>query len=114
MKKKPHKPIFFYTPRLVSVALLTVLSYFSFEAYMDAPSMTNSPFAVYLFPVFVLLIVTAISWKRARIGGTLFIIGGLFYAFGVNGMSSASLALVAAPLILIGVLFHLSQYFYEK
>ncbi len=116
MREKSHKSALFYAPRLLSVVLLVILTFFAVDAYQSAESTTfgNSPFAIYLFPVFVLLIITAISWKKARFGGTLFIIGGFFYAFMVDEFSVSSLAMVATPLILLGVLFHVSQYFYEK
>ncbi|OEK01016.1 hypothetical protein BFP97_05600 [Roseivirga sp. 4D4] len=95
------------------MVLLVVLSVFAIEAYQEAATdgISNSPFIVYLFPVFVLLIITAISWRKARIGGTLFIMGGFFYAFFMDEFSASSLAMVATPLILLGVLFHVSQYF---
>lgn len=116
MNRKPYQPVLFYTPRILSVILLIILTIFAIEAFQDAKATaaTNSPFAIYLLPVFILLIITAISWKKARIGGTLFIIGGFFYAFLINEFSVAVLAIVAMPLILLGVLFHISQYFYEK
>ena len=116
MKKKTHKPFLYYTPRILSVTLLAILSFFAVQAFqgVDSSLEGSSPFAIYLFPVFILLVVTAISWKKARLGGTLFIIGGLFYGFGVNELSTSSLAMVATPLILLGVLFHISQYYYEK
>jgi len=113
---KIHKPALFYTPRILSVILLLTLGFFASEAHQaaDLTDSTRSPFAVYLLPVFILLLITTISWKRARFGGTLFIVGGLFYFFGNNQMSATSLILVSAPLILLGILFHISQYFYEK
>ena len=113
---KQHKPLLFYTPRVLSVTLLAILSYFAVQAFrgVDDTVMESSPFVIYLFPVFILLVVTAISWKRARLRGTLFIIGGFFYGFGVNELSTSSLAMVATPLILLGVLFHISQFYYEK
>lgn len=116
MNQKSHKPILFYTPRILSVTLLIILSFLAIQAFdgVDDSTSEGSPFVIYLFPVFILLVVTAISWKRARLGGTLFIIGGLFYGFGVNELSASSLTMVAAPLILLGVLFHISQFYYEK
>lgn len=116
MNKKPHKPALFYTPRVLSVVLLAILSFFAVEGFQDGVMEPDerSSFVVHLFPVFVLLVITTISWKRARIGGTLFIVGGFFYAFIINEFSASSMAMVATPLILLGVLFHISQYYYEK
>lgn len=116
MEKKPHKPALFYTPRILSLVLILILGSFAVQAYQEAEAVIkeSSPFTIYLLSVFILLLVTGISWKKARIGGTLFIIAGLFYVFQTNELSASSLAMVATPLILLGLLFHISQYYYEK
>ena len=103
-------------PRLLSVGLVVILGGLAIRAFMDEKQVVedSAPFVIYFLPVFILVFITALSWFKSRIGGTLFIIGGFFYAFMVDEASVSSLAMVATPLILLGVLFHVSQYVYEK
>lgn len=116
MKRWTQKPALFYTPRVLSIILLLILGSLAVQAYQGVETFTTdqAPFVVYILPVFVLLLITIVSWKKARIGGTLFIGGGFFYAFMINEFSASAMAMVATPLILLGVLFHISQYYYEK
>ena len=72
-------------------------------------------FLINSIPVFILIIILAISWKRELIGGVLFILaflaGGIFFkSFSGNAAS----LIVIGPFFITGVLFIIHHLFYRK
>ena len=114
MEKKINRFIY-WTPRVLSIMFLCFLALFSLD--MISPGLSFWQIAAGLFlhniPVFLLLIVLSISWKREIIGGIVFIIVGIFFTvrmlatmlmnkFEWGGLSQL---IIAAPALLTGILF---------
>ncbi len=103
----------YWIPRILSILFILFLAMFSLDVF--EPGLSAGQIALGLFmhniPVFILLAVLIISWKREIVGGIVFILAGLLY----SGMSVARVAMssgaewsfliIAGPALLIGILF---------
>jgi len=115
MKKKINKFIY-WTPRILSIIFICFLALFSLDVI--SPELSFWQIVVGLFmhniPVFILLIVLIISWKREIVGGIVFILAGLLYILMIlmNMLRNSFewymvswIIIVAGPAFLIGILF---------
>ena len=95
----------FCLPRVLAIILIAFLSVFALDAF-DEP---NWPLALFmhLIPNFLLLVILAVAWKKAKIGGILFLLAGLFAAGFFHGLTA--FLITAVPAFVIGILFLISN-----
>lgn len=119
MKKSIH--IIHWLPRILCILAILFISMFAADAF--APGLTIwqqlGAFVIHLIPSFILLALLAVAWKWELIGGILFSIVGLALSpvvfilnFRMNhsiGMSLGIIAVITIPLIVVGVLFIVSD-----
>jgi len=115
MEKKINRFVY-WTPRILSIIFICFLALFSLDVISPELSFWQIVLGLFMhnIPVFILLAVLLISWKREIVGGIAFISAGFLYiamlmiqAF-MNSfewyMISWSL-MIAGPAFLIGILF---------
>ncbi|MDI6777988.1 MAG: hypothetical protein QMD77_02250 [Patescibacteria group bacterium] len=79
----------FWTPRILSMIFIAFLALMSLDVFGTGAGFweTLAGFLIHNIPVFILIAVLAISWKREIVGGIIFILAGLLYIF--FGMKNA-------------------------
>lgn len=100
--------ILYWFPRILAILSILFMLMFSLDSFGgdNPPGKQILGFLMHNIPVFVLIIVLVIAWKREIIGGALFIIA--FFALGIFFKSfsgnTASL-LIIAPFLVAGAMF---------
>ncbi len=115
MEQKINKFIY-WTPRILSIIFICFLALMSLDVI--SPELSFWQIAVGLFmhniPVFILLAVLLISWKREIVGGIVFTLAGMLYVMMIlmnmlrNSFQWYMLSwilMVARPPFLISILF---------
>jgi len=115
MEKKMNKFIY-WTPRILSIIFICFLALFSLDVI--SPELSFGQIVIGLFmhniPVFILLAVLLISWKREIVGGIAFISAGALYVVMIlmkilsNSFEWYMLSwilIIAGPAFIIGILF---------
>lgn len=115
MEKKINKYIY-WTPRILSIIFICFLALFSLDVI--SPELSFWQIVVGLFmhniPVFILLAVLIISWKREIVGGVAFILAGILYIVMIlmNMLKNSFewymvswILTIAGPAFIIGILF---------
>ncbi|OQB23626.1 MAG: hypothetical protein BWY11_01707 [Firmicutes bacterium ADurb.Bin182] len=105
----------YWTPRLLSVLMLIFLSIFSLDVISEGRSFVEILTGLFMhnIPVLILTAVLIISWKYEIVGGIAFLLAGLFFMArtlfspGANVLWSLP---IAAPLMLIGILFFINWF----
>jgi hypothetical protein len=115
MERKASKFIY-WSPRILSIIFLCFLALFSLDVISPGLSFWQIVLGLLIhnIPVFILLAVLLISWKREIVGGVVFILAGTLYVATIlmnmlrNSfewyMISYSL-IIAGPAFFIGILF---------
>ena len=82
MENKVGKFVF-WTPRILSIIFIAFLALMSLDVFGAGAGFweTLAGFLIHNIPVFVLIAVLVISWKRELVGGIIFILAGLLYIF---------------------------------
>jgi hypothetical protein len=115
MEIKINKFIY-WTPRILSIMFICFLALFSLDVFSPGLSFWQIVIGLFMhnIPVFILLIILLISWKREIVGGIAFISAGLLYiAIMLASISKHSFEwymlsysfIIAGPAFLIGILF---------
>ncbi len=103
-----RKRVLFWTPRVLCILLAMFLSVFALDVFSEVNGIwqTIGALLLHLVPVYLVVIVLVIAWRREWVGAILFIALGLFFLVSYLGRMhwSAYLA-IPGPLVLIGVLF---------
>jgi len=106
----------YWTPRILSIVFLLFLTLFSLDVFDSKLGFWGTVLGLLIhnIPVFILLAIVIISWKREWVGGIVFILAGLFYIFLMIltalknphewYMLSYSF-IIAGPAFFIGILF---------
>ena len=105
---KPSSKLLLWSPRILGILVCLFVSLFALDAF-DGKRLTQSlpDFAIHVAPVFVLLAAIAVSWRYQWVGGIVFT--GLAIAYGFFARDHLSwVVMIAAPLLIVGVLFLLS------
>jgi len=82
MENKVGK-IVYWTPRILSVIFIIFLALMSLDVFTEGASFWQILVGLFMhnIPVFVLLVVLIVSWKREIVGAVAFILAGLLYIF---------------------------------
>jgi hypothetical protein len=95
-----------WVPRMLGVLVCLYLGLFALDAFVPgAPLRQSIPaFLIHLAPMAALLAVVALSWRRPWLGGLVFSLAAVAYAWTARE-HAAWVAVVAGPLLLVGMLF---------
>ena len=105
MTTAPH-PGLVWAPRVLGILTALFLGLFALDAFKPGvPVLQSLPdFIIHLAPALVLLLVVAVSWHRAWLGGVMFLALAAVYAVMAAPRFDWILA-IAGPLVFVGVLF---------
>jgi hypothetical protein len=78
---KPRRDAIFWIPRILSILFLLFLAMFSLDVFGNGYSFWETIVGLFMhnIPVFVLLIVLIIAWKRDLVGAIFYALAGLLY-----------------------------------
>jgi len=104
--------VLLWTPRIVCILFIASISLFACDAFGNNTGFwqTLLAFLAHLVPTFVMIFILYLSWKRAWIGGIVFILAGIAYMI----WKGVIYPVVFIPLFLVGVLFLLSWFFRKE
>ncbi len=115
MGKKINRFVY-WTPRILSIIFILFLAIFSLDVFDMKLGFWETVLGLFMhnIPVFILLVVLLISWKREIVGGIVFsLAGALYVAIILMNMLRNSFEWymvfwslqIAGPAFLIGILF---------
>lgn len=101
----------FWAPRVLTLAFALFLSVFALDVFEMGlgPSETAVALLMHLTPVFAVLIVLAVAWRREWVGALLFTAFAILYVAWGWGRFGWSSLFLAVPLVVIALLFLLSR-----
>lgn len=109
--------LLYWIPRIFTILAIFFMMMFSLDAFEGDEPLGKKIIGLLIhnIPVFILIIILVIAWKRELIGGVLFILafiaGGVFFkSFSGNPGS----LVVISPFFVTGGLFILHHIFYRK
>lgn len=108
MKKRAKKKFIFWAPRISIILYMLFLSIFALDVFGEGYGFPEVIIALFmhLIPVFVLLIITIIAWKKPHIGGIIFIIIAIVFTILFNTYRDfIGFILISVPPLVIGLLF---------
>jgi hypothetical protein len=97
-----------WIPRVLAMIFIVFLSLFALDTFSgDAPFIKKlAGFFVHLIPSFILVLTLLISWKRPLMGGSIFILLSIAFAFFFRTYRSVpTFLLITFPVALVGILF---------
>jgi hypothetical protein len=104
----PWGHILFWTPRALAIAFAGFLALFALDVFNEGygPWKTLLALAIHLVPTLLVLGAAAVSWRWGWLGAPLFLGLAAYYVVMTRGHMRLSVyALIAGPLVLIGLLF---------
>jgi hypothetical protein len=109
----PAKRLLFWAPRVLCIAFAAFISVFALDVVQEGGTAGQIPLAllVHLLPTLFVLLALAFSWRREWFGGALFIALGVLYLLWARNrpfFGWAAVLSIAAPLVLVGLLFLLN------
>ena len=83
MKRNKKQKLLFWLPRGLAIAFILFVAVFSLDVFDTNQGfwMSLRGLLMHNIPTFVLILMLWISWRHEKIGGTLFILAGIIYAF---------------------------------
>jgi hypothetical protein len=96
----------YWTPRALCILFACFLGVFAADVFREGSGFweTGVALLMHLIPVFIVLLVLVLAWRREWIGGVFFNVLGLYYFFS-NLRHLGWVVIVSGPLFLIGILF---------
>ena len=97
-----------WIPRVLAIIFIALISIFAMDVFAgDAPFIKKlGGFLVHLIPSFILVLILLISWRKPIIGGFLFILISIAFAFFFRTYRSVPTFLgITFPVALAGILF---------
>lgn len=115
--KRRTKHVLFWLPRVLGILFAIFLSLFAFDIFNQGYGVreTVQGLLIHLIPVFIVVAVLVLTWRRQWIGALLFPTLALSYPVLTQGRQHWSVYLViSGPLVLLGVLFILNWIYREQ
>ncbi|MCK5315357.1 MAG: hypothetical protein KAJ53_09555, partial [Anaerolineales bacterium] len=83
------------------------LSVFALDVFSEGYGFwqTIGALLLHLIPVYIVVILLVIAWRRERVGAILFIALAVIYVVSTFGRFPGGGLVIAGPLVLVGVLF---------
>jgi hypothetical protein len=106
---KRRKVLLLWAPRVLGILVCLFLSLFALDAFSPGKPLLDSirEFAIHVVPMLALLVVVALSWRWEWVGGAVFSVLALAYAYWARHQLSWVVA-ISVPLFVVGMLFLLS------
>ncbi len=101
---KKLKKFFPWIPRTLAILLIIFISLFSLDVFQEPQWFLA--LLIHLIPDYVFIILTIIAWKRAKLGGCLFLAGAIFLAF----FTHLEALIIIVPVAIIGILFLIGEW----
>jgi hypothetical protein len=100
------KKTFFWLPRLLAIAFILFISMFALDIFGQGYNFWQTVVGLFmhLIPSFILILTVAISWRRPKIGGIIFLLLALVYVLTMRRGLLIELP-IAGPAIIIALLF---------
>ena len=108
---KHVKQLLFWTPRVVCILFAAFLSLFALDVFSEETGFWEELLAllIHLVPVYMVVFVLVVAWKREWIGAILFPALAVLYVVLSGGRQHwSAYAAISGSLIVIGVLFLLN------
>ena len=95
-----------WIPRVLGILVCVFLSMFSLDAFGNGKTViqATSDFAVHVAPVLILFAVVGVSWRWPWVGGVVFTVLAVGYAY-VTRAHPSWILVIAGPLLAVGILF---------
>lgn len=106
--KRSMKLVLFWSPRILGILFAMFLSMFAIDVFEEGPGFWDMLLAllIHLIPIFILIIVLVIAWRREWVGAVVFTALAVFYVVWAWGKFHwSAYVVISGPLILSGVLF---------
>jgi len=112
-EKAIKKDWIYWTPRILSIVFLLFLAMFSLDVFDGHYGFWGTILGLFMhnIPVFFLLIVLLMSWRKEWIGGVMFILAGLLYIYSAlirtqfQWYALLWILQISGPAFFIGILF---------
>jgi len=107
--KRSLPVIFHWTPRFLSIIVALIVSAFALDAIeVNVSALENMQnIFIHLIPGLIITVLAIIAWRHALVGGGLFILLAIIYAFVAHDHLQWVLV-ISLPLFVLGALFVLS------
>jgi hypothetical protein len=102
-----------WTARILSIAFAVFISIFALDVFSENIGFRKTVAAlfIHLLPTLIVVVVIVISWRKAFIGGIFYTILAILYiAFSWGKFDWTAYALIAGPLMVLGILFFFIWY----
>ena len=102
------KHVLFWSPRVLCILFAMFLSLFALDVFNEGYGFGETIFALlmHLVPVYIVVIILILAWRREWIGAILFIALALFYlVMSWERVHWSAYWGISGPLVLLGVLF---------
>jgi hypothetical protein len=108
MRSRPEV-LLLWAPRVLGILTCLFLSLFALDAFSPGKTVSQNigDFALHVWPIVALLGVVALSWRWEWVGGLVFSVLAVAYAYWARPHTSW-VAIISGPLLVVGVLFLLS------
>lgn len=106
--------LIYWSPRVLGILIAIFVSLFALDVFGEGYSFweTVGALAMHLIPTFVILLALGIAWRRAWIGGFLFVaLGVLYITLFWEPSNLPAYLVISGPLFLAGILFLLDGYY---
>jgi len=107
----PVNKLIYWTPRILTIIYILFISMFALDVFGEYqfPKVLLALF-MHLLPIFLLIVILSIAWKRPKIGGWIFLLWGIIFTFFFNTYKNpVNLMLISLPLFITGGLFFLDD-----
>ena len=107
MQKRVERTLF-WSPRILGIGLAVFLSIFALDVISEVHGFWGTFLALltHLVPVYIIVIILAVAWRREWVGAVLFSSLVLFYLVSSWGrLHWSAYQAISGPLFLLGALF---------
>lgn len=100
-----------WIPRIVAIVFIAFMSIFSFDVFADYTGWELVvAFLLHNIPVFILIGILILSWKKPRLGGQIFIIAGVIMTiFFKTYTDIINFLLISLPVFALGLAFFFAR-----
>jgi hypothetical protein len=109
--KKNTKQYIYWTPRVLCILMAAFLGLFSFDVFEGGGSFGEQilGFLIHNIPVYVVVIVLIVAWKREWVGGIAFLgLAALYMVLTRLNQHWSAYAVISGGLVVISILFFLN------
>ena len=108
---KPTRRILYWTPRVLGILMAAFVSLFALDVFSEGLGFWQTLLAllIHLIPVYIIIIILVLAWRREWVGAVFFLALALFHVIWGWGRFHWSAYLgLDGPLVLLSLLFLLN------